>query len=170
MSDKVIHVLSIEDNPANAFLVETLLAEATRLGWDLPRFDMEHVDNVSAGLKRLKEGGIDVVLSDLDLPDSQAGQTVATLREHLPHMPIVVLTGREDAELARASVRAGEQDYLFKNEATGSLLAHALIYAIERQENAQALQKAHTELEQRVEARTRELRRANAEFKAESDQ
>ncbi len=167
MSDKVIHVLSIEDNPANALLIETLLAEATRLGWDLPRFDMEHVDNVGDGLKRIKEGGIDVILSDLDLPDSQAGQTVATLREHLPHMPIVVLTGREDAELARASVRAGVQDYLFKNEATGSLLAHALIYAIERQENAQALQKAHAELEQRVEARTRELRRANAELKAE---
>jgi hypothetical protein len=39
MSEKVIHVLFIEDNPANATLIEALLADATRLGWDLPRFD-----------------------------------------------------------------------------------------------------------------------------------
>ncbi len=165
--DKVIHVLSIEDNLANALLIDELLAEATRLGWNLPHFVVEHVTCVQAGLECLEERDIDVVLSDLDLPDSQAGETVATLREHCPHMPIVVLTGREDAELARTSVRTGVQDYLFKNEATGSLLAHALIYAIERQENALALQEAHAELEQRVEARTQELRQANVELKAE---
>ncbi len=62
MSDGVIYVLVIEDNPANAALIEALLADATRLGWDLPRFDMEHVGSVGAGLKRLKEGFIDVVL------------------------------------------------------------------------------------------------------------
>ncbi len=168
-----IRVLSIENNPGDALLIREKLAEATKLGWDLPHFEVEHVKRLQAALDRLdaalSEGvyTIDVVLSDLDLFDSQAGETFATLRQRFPHMPIVVLTGREDEELARTSVRAGAQDYLFKNEATGSLLAHALIYAIERQDNARALQKAHDELEQRVEERTQELHRANQELKAE---
>lgn len=168
-----IRVLSIENNPGDALLIREKLAEATKLGWDLPHFEVEHVKRLQAALDRLDVAlsedvhTIDVVLSDLDLFDSQAGETFATLRQRFPHMPIVVLTGREDEELARTSVRAGAQDYLFKNEATGSLLAHALIYAIERQDNARALQKAHDELEQRVEERTWELHRANQELKAE---
>jgi hypothetical protein len=94
------------------------------------------------------------------LPDSQAGETVATLREHIPHMPLVVLTGREDDSLARESVHAGVQDYLYKNEATGSLLARTMMYAIERQE-------AHEELERRVDERTAELRQVNEALRAE---
>ena len=152
MIEQVIHVLSIEDNPAEAMLIQKQLAEAQRVGWDLPRFAVKHVDCLETALARLDGGEeFDVVLSDLDLPDSQAGETVATLREHIPHMPLVVLTGREDETLAHKSVRAGVQDYLYKNEATGSLLARSMMYAIERQQ-------AHTKLEQRVEERTSDLR------------
>jgi PAS domain S-box-containing protein len=174
MNGPEIRVLSIEDNAGDALLIEEKLTEGARLGWDLPPFAVEWADSLKEGMTRLDAGAtgqlkaIDVVLTDLDLPDSQAGKTFAALRKRFPHMPIVVLTGREDKELARTSVRAGAQDYLFKNEATGSLLAHALIYAIERQENAQALQEAHDALEQRVEERTVALRQANKKLRAEN--
>lgn len=154
MSDKTIRVLSIEDSPADAALIQEKLAEAQSVAWDLPRFEIEHVDRLEAALERLIEGKIDVVLSDLDLPDSQAGETVAALREQIPQMPLVVLTGREDEALARKSVRAGVQDYLYKKEITGSLLARTLIYAIERQET-------RGKLEQRVDERTLELVQVN---------
>lgn len=160
MTRQVIHVLSIEDNPADAALIQTLLAEGTRMGWDLPPFEVERAESVSAGLERLKGGDIDVVLTDLDLPDSRAWGTVATLREHIPHLPLVVLTGQEDESLARESVRAGVQDYLYKDEVTGSLLARTLLYAIERQQ-------AHARLERRVAERTMELRQANEALEAE---
>ena len=156
----IIHVLSIEDHPADARLIKEKLAEAERIGWNLPRFEIEHVDHLQAALTRLRETHFDVVLSDLDLPDSRAGETVATLRQHIPHMPLVVLTGREDEELARKSVRAGVQDYLYKDEATGSLLARTLMYAIERQQ-------IHGELEERVAERTAKLQEANVEQEAE---
>ncbi len=164
---RTIHVLSIEDNPGDALLIEEKLADGTRMGWGLPRIKVTWVDRLKKGLTHLRAAAsgeaaaIDAVLTDLDLPDSRAGATVATLRRHAPHIPIVVLTGREDESLARASVRAGVQDYLYKNEATGGLLAHALIYAIERQENQQSLQQAHDALEARVAARTADLVRAN---------
>ena len=163
MDNRTIRVLSIEDNPGDTLLIEEKLSQGSRMGWDLPTFAVESVSRLHQGLTRLEaaaagqQPAIDVVLTDLDLPDSQAGETFETLRQRYPHLPIVVLTGREDAKLARTSVKAGAQDYLYKNEATGSLLVHALIYAIERQDNARALQEAHDQLEQRVERRTHEL-------------
>lgn len=173
MKRRSIKVLLIEDNPRDAHLARMWLSGTASVGWDMPVFNVEWVNKLAAALEQLRavsageRDAVDVVLTDLDLPDSQADETFATLRRHFPHLPIVVLTGREDAELARSSVRAGAQDYLFKNEAAGSLLAHALVYAIERQENAQALQKAHEKLEQRVATGAQELQRANAELNAE---
>lgn len=155
MSERVIQVLFIEDNPADARLVQEKLIAARQVGWDLPYFEIEHVDRLQLGLTRLGEEGFDVVLSDLDLPDSRAEETVTTLRAQIPHMPLVVLTGREDEALARKSVRSGVQDYLYKNEATGSLLVRTLMYAIERQQ-------IHTELETRVAERTQALQQSNA--------
>ncbi len=173
MNSQMIRVLLIEDNPGDARLTQVELSDAQFVGWDLPRFDIVWVDTLAEGLTRLDAAAagerdpFDAVLTDLDLPDSRAGETFAALREHFPHLPIVVLTGREDAELARASVRAGAQDYLFKNEVTGSLLAHALTYAIERQQVKDALEDAHNELEQRVETRTAELQEANQALRTE---
>ncbi len=170
MSDNVIHVLSIEDTQSDAWLIEELLAEAPGLGWALPRFEVTRVTNVRAGLARLDEGGIDVVLSDLDLPDSRAEETFAKIHAHRPDVPIVVLTGREDKALARQTVRTGAEDYLFKREMNPSLLAHALIYAIERRQAKRALQEAHDTLEQRAIARTEALEAANEELKAEVEE
>jgi PAS domain S-box-containing protein len=161
MNDEIVRVLSIEDSPADATIVQEKLAKARRLGWNLPHFEVEHVERLEAARRRLEEGGIDVVLSDLDLPDSRADETVAALCRHVPDVPLVVLTGQEDPALAQKSVRAGVQDYLYKGEATGSLLARTMMHAIERQRSKQALQKARDTLERRVAERTAELSRAN---------
>jgi PAS domain S-box-containing protein len=167
MKDKVIRILYVEDNPADARLVQELLIEAEEMGWNLPGFELLHVDRLENGLKRLDSDRFDVVLTDLDLPDSRASETFARLHARLPEMPIVVLTGREDERLARQTVRAGAEDYLFKHELSGSLLAHALIYAIERQQIKDELRAAQDELEERVEVRTRELVEANDALRAE---
>ncbi len=164
---EMIKVLSIEDNPGDARLIREMLHEATALGWDLPQFELTWVNTLSDGLARLDQGDVDVILSDLDLPDSQAGDTFARLRAHSPWVPIIVLTGREDEALARHTVRAGADDYLFKREMNGSLLAHALLYALERQRAKLTLQKAHQDLERRVEERTAELEQVNARLRRE---
>lgn len=164
---ETIRVLSIEDCAGDARLIDEMLQSATALGWDLPQFELIRVETLAAALACLDEGSVDVVLSDLDLPDSQAGDTIAQLRVHAPRMPIVVLTGREDEVLARHTVRAGAEDYLFKRELSGSLLAHTLLYAIERQRARSELQAAHDDLERRVQERTAELEQANARLRRE---
>ncbi len=173
MSDEIIRVLSIEDNPGDARLIHKLLLGKSSLGWDLPTFELEWVKNLTAGLARLNAAmsgdaaSIDAVLTDLDLPDSRAGDTFTTLRARYPHLPIVVLTGREDEELAVNAVRAGAQDYLYKREMSNTLLAHAISYAIERQQANDTLRKAHDELELRVAERTAELAEINTKLIAE---
>lgn len=164
MNRRTIRVLSVEDNGAEARLIREMLAEACRLGWDLPSFEVEWHPTLQKSLTRLDAGEIDVVLTDLDLPDSRAGETFAKLHRHVPQLPIVVLTGREDEALARRTVREGAEDYLFKREMNGSLLAHALIYAIERKESRQALHAARDELERRVAERTQALRESEERY------
>ncbi len=167
MSTEIIKILLIEDNPGDARLAQEMLQGARTIGWDLPTFEIEWVKRLAAGMARLDAGGFDAVLTDLDLPDSRAGETFAALRARYPHLPIVVLTGRTDEELARRTVRAGAQDYLFKAEATSTLVAHALCYAIERQQTQGALQRTHDELEHRVAERTAELAQANENLQLE---
>jgi PAS domain S-box-containing protein len=160
MHNHNVHVLLIEDNSTDAVLIQEKLLEAQRVGWGLPTFKVERVNRLQAALDYLDRDNFDVILSDLDLPDSQADETVATLRRHFPHMPLVVLTGRADETLARKSVRSGVQDYLYKDEASGSLLARAMMYAVERQQ-------ARDRLEQRVAERTADLKHANDDLRAE---
>ncbi len=73
----------------------------------------------------------DVVLLDLSLPDSSGLATVQALRAEVPGVPIVVLTGQDDHQLAEAALQAGAQDYLvkgqFEHDALGRAIRHALV-------------------------------------------
>jgi DNA-binding response OmpR family regulator len=125
MSEKAINVLLIEDNPGDARLIQELLAEP---GGAV--FTLDCVDRLSTGLKRLAEGGIDVILLDLGLPDSQGLDTFARIYEQTRDVPIVVLTGLDDETLAIQAMRAGSQDYLAKGQMDSNLLIRTMRYAI----------------------------------------
>ena len=127
MDDKSIKVLLIEDNPGDARLVREALADARNTS-----FELECVDRLSTGLKRLAEGEIDVVLLDLSLPDSSGLDTFAKVHTHASAASIVVLTGLDDETLAVETVQRGAQDYLVKGHIDGNLLVRSLRYAIER--------------------------------------
>lgn len=133
MRKEVVKVLLIEDDPKDARLIQMKLAKAGTAVGDLPRFNVEWIDRLAKGLARLAAGGIDIILTDLVLPNSRAVETFTTLQTRFPQLPIVVLTGHNDEELARRTIQAGAKDYLFKRDITGVLLAHILKYALERQ-------------------------------------
>ncbi|MDP2708214.1 MAG: diguanylate cyclase, partial [Burkholderiales bacterium] len=122
-----MRVLLIEDNEDAVHLIRDALMEATAA-----RFDLARAKSLAIGLQHLSEGGIDVVLLDLSLPDSQGLETIHLVHAHRPEIPIVVLTGIEDDTLAVEAVQAGAQDYLVKGQINGNLLVRAIRYAIER--------------------------------------
>lgn len=121
-----IRVLLVEDDAAQARLIEHLIRRATR------RFEIECVDRLSLALERLNEGGLDVVIVDLGLPDSQGMATFDAVRRASPFLPAVVMTGTDCEELATEAVRRGAQDYIVKGHHSGPTIARALQYAVER--------------------------------------
>ncbi|MEW6498463.1 MAG: response regulator, partial [Cyanobacteriota bacterium] len=102
-----IKILLVEDNPADADLLQEILAESDETQWSLV-----HVEKLKEALKFISEEPFDVVLLDLSLPDKQGLPTVAQTHESAPDLPIVVLTGLNDRVTALESLRQGAQDYL----------------------------------------------------------
>jgi signal transduction histidine kinase/GGDEF domain-containing protein len=128
MKNHNIQVLVIEDSPGDFRLIQEMLLEAKDKS-----FQVELAKNLSKALERLKQGGIDVVLSDLGLPDSQGLATFEQLHTHSPDVPIVILTSTYDDETtAVKAVSKGAQDYLVKGQVDGKLVSRVLRYAVER--------------------------------------
>jgi signal transduction histidine kinase/GGDEF domain-containing protein len=128
MKNHNIQVLVIEDNPGDFRLIQEMLFEVKDKS-----FQVELAKNLSLALERLKQGGIDVVMSDLGLPDSQGLATFEQLHTHSPDVPIVIMTSTYDDETtAVEAVSKGAQDYLVKGQVDGKLVSRVLRYAVER--------------------------------------
>ena len=126
-----VRVLLIEDASEDAALIQRALALE-----HYTAFECLHVDRLQAGLAALARDRppMDLVLLDLDLPDSAGLATLVTLRAKAPRLPIVVLTGEEDEALDLQALQMGAQDYLIKPslEIYPNLLARSIRYALER--------------------------------------
>ena len=127
MTADTYQVLLIEDNSRESRLIEIILDEA-----DSADFKSERVDRLAGGLERLQQGGIDIVLLDLSLPDSFGLDTFRKLHQRVPDVPIIVLSGTDDERLAFHAVQEGAQDYLVKGPDLDKFLVRSVRYAIER--------------------------------------
>ncbi|HYU35273.1 MAG TPA: EAL domain-containing protein [Thermoanaerobaculia bacterium] len=137
--------LLIEDDPGDARLV------ADGLRSQPAGFELQVAGLLSSGLDRLREARhdarrYDVVLLDLFLPDSQGLDTFIRLQEAAGDLPILVLTGPDDEELAAQAVQAGAQDHFVKESLDGPALARAIRHAIDRKQGELRLERANREL------------------------
>ncbi len=158
MENEPINVLLIEDDSEAAEIVKGLVNHEEAL------YRLEWVDHLQTGLNRLAEGGIDLVLLDFGLPDSEGLSTFIRTQEHSPSVAIIPLTATGDESLAVRAIQMGAQDYLFKGSINRQLLTRAIRYAVERKRSEEALRRAHDELELRVQERTVELSAANSKL------
>ncbi|HEY5315700.1 MAG TPA: SpoIIE family protein phosphatase [Pirellulales bacterium] len=126
--EETIRVLLIDDSLSDGLIVRQLLTADSSVSAALTA-----VHSLFDGIHRLKAGGIDAVLLDLSLPDSSGLATLARFQASCPEIPVLILTGSENEELAIESVHGGAQDYLVKWRFQPQSLVRALRYAIERQ-------------------------------------
>jgi signal transduction histidine kinase/HPt (histidine-containing phosphotransfer) domain-containing protein len=137
MDQAVLNVLVIDDNPSDRRYIRELLSGSRDVV-----FRLDTAESLAQGLARLAQGGIDVLVTDLGLPDSQGLQTFLRFHQQAPHLPIVVLSDLNDTSVAVQAVHEGAQDYFVKGDLDGDLVARSLCYAIERKRAACELEQA----------------------------
>jgi PAS domain S-box-containing protein len=135
MINNPINILLIEDNPGDARLIKEAFAETSKATTYL----LTWVDRLSLGMEHLLNEKTDLVLLDLNLPDSTGIETFIKLHDRIEHIPIIVMTGLDDETLATQAVRQGAQDYLVKGAADGHVLARAVRYGVERKRAEESL-------------------------------
>ncbi len=145
MSSQPFRILLIEDSREDA----RLFTEALAKEYKTP-FELKHAERLVSGLEYLSAGGIDLVLLDLHLPDSQGIATLVAVRERAPTVPIVVLTASDDEALALQALQKGAQDYLVKGyiQVYRNLLGRSIRYAVERKRTEEELRGAHAQNEE----------------------
>lgn len=120
------NVLLVEDDRADALLVEELIADAEA---DINVVWAQSMEDAEAQLSHRRP---DCVLLDLNLPDAVGIRALDRISRRDPAIPIVVLTGLNDEHFGISAVAAGAQDYLVKGRVEPETLRRALLYAVER--------------------------------------
>ena len=123
---QAIRVLLVEDNPRDAALVSRRLCQRGN------RFSVTTVATLGRCLATLNAGSFDVILLDIMLPDSSGFATIAAIRKAAPAVPLIVLTGFNDNDMAVAAVEAGVQDFLIKGDFEDAMIERAVRHAIAR--------------------------------------
>jgi len=137
MEQDTINMLQFEDYPDDVMLTGYFLAEVKNIVCRV-----QHVERLKQGLELLSQNHFDLILLDLNLPDSQGLSTFDRVKEAAGNIPIIIMSGMVDEDIAVHAVQKGAQDYLIKGQIDSQLLIRAILYAIERQKLMVKLQEA----------------------------
>jgi PAS domain S-box-containing protein len=127
-------ILTVEDNPSDLFLLEHMLRSS-----GLAIRELCSAVCIRDAYTLLTGKAIDVVLLDLTLPDSFGLHTFIHLKPVVQRIPVIILTGMSDTNVALEAIKEGAQDYLVKGELTEGLLAKAIQYSMERKRTLENL-------------------------------
>ncbi|MBT3354520.1 MAG: diguanylate cyclase response regulator [Candidatus Scalindua sp.] len=141
---KFIKILLIEDNPDTKLLLQDeLLSDNGNI-----EYSLQCVERLSMGIEYINNNeGLDVILLDLLLPDSQGMDTLSRIQSVTQDIPVIVLSNHDDESFAVKTVQMGAQDYLVKERVDRDVLARAIRYAIERHQMIKKLEQAQGELQ-----------------------
>jgi signal transduction histidine kinase len=127
MNQESLQVLLVEDSPSDARLFQHVFLKSSAGNWSL-----DYVECLSDAIDYCQSRAFDLVLLDLQLPDSDGLDTVDTFNQAVPDIPIIILTAFDDEELALQAMAKGAQDYIVKDQVTTNLLRRSIRYTIER--------------------------------------
>jgi len=125
---KTITILLIEDNTQDIRLIKEMLKEIRYFNYNLVS-----AATLKDGVNKLQKNNFDVILLDLNLPDSIGQQTFQKVIDCCKEIPVVLITGNEDQELSVKLIMEGAQDHITKQSLNPALLEKSILYSIERQ-------------------------------------
>ncbi len=137
-----INILLVEDNPDHRNLISNYLAQCDDL-----RYNLTQADTLAKAKEHLENLEIDVVLLDLNLPDSSGRQTAKATRKFAPDIPIVIITCASDKELSLELLKEGIQDFLDKASLNPQQLNRSIHYSLERNRMLLEMEQQKRELE-----------------------
>ncbi|GEO08399.1 ATP-binding protein [Segetibacter aerophilus] len=136
MRQSALQILVIEDNPGDYLLVSEYLEES------FPTAHIFHGDTLKKGIGFLEKENIDVILLDLTLPDGMGISSFHTINSRFPQVPVIILTGLGDTEVALEILKVGAQDFIVKDDSNPAVLAKSINYGIERSKIHEHLKKS----------------------------
>jgi signal transduction histidine kinase len=138
-----IDILIVEDNPADIFVLKKMLnASALQIN------TMFTTNKVLEAQEALKTQHFHIALLDLSLPDSFGIETYLGIKPSVKQIPVIILTGLNDAGIALEALKQGAQDYLVKGKFNSDLLTRAIQYSLERKKSEEAMQQKLKEQQQ----------------------
>ncbi|MEO5329925.1 MAG: cytochrome b/b6 domain-containing protein [Magnetococcus sp. THC-1_WYH] len=97
------------------------------------RVTMVRIETLHEAVKYLNNKSVDLILLDLDLPDSRGVETLRSIMSVIRDEPVLVLTGEEDENLQSMIIREGAQEFLIKQNLDRHHLLRKGRFAMERQ-------------------------------------
>ena len=130
MTNEGLKIWLIEDNEGYAFLLQEFLVTLGFSSKDIFVFpSLQEVREIPA------EFSPDVILLDLFLTDSFGIETFRTMNTLYSNVPIIVMSGLADTDIALETLKEGAQDYLVKGEYSTEMMEKSIQYSIERKRN-----------------------------------
>lgn len=119
-------ILIIDDNVDDYELCQRVLEKASLVNNSNVCFQLIHTKNGAEGLRRLAHRKPDCVLLDYSLPGNDGLIVLGEIKKHHPYLPVIMLTGQGNENLAVSLLKAGAQDYVVKSNIQNNKL-HQLI-------------------------------------------
>ncbi len=149
-SKKIIQVLLVEDSRTEATIITKILQNKNPF---ILEISVTHVLTLQEALTELNKNTFEVIILDLNLPDSQELDTLLIVKKHCPDIPVVVLSSMvaDEVDFPLRCLHYGAQDYLTKDDflsginSNKQLLIRSIYYAIERKNIEKKLQKSNFE-------------------------
>ncbi len=125
--NKCVKVLMVEDNINYGRLIKKNLQSLEN-----EKFDVILSNSLKEGLQELAIKDIDIVLLDLNLPDSYQIDTILKIKNNSPNVPVIILTSMDNEEIAIKSIQMGAQDYILKDKINTEIIVKSIYYSLER--------------------------------------
>ena len=125
--NKCVKVLMVEDNINYGRLIKKNLQSLKN-----EKFDVILSNSLKEGLQELAIKDIDIVLLDLNLPDSYQIDTFLKIKNNSPNVPVIILTSMDNEEIAIKSIQMGAQDYILKDKINTEIIVKSIYYSLER--------------------------------------